>query len=189
MRLQQLVCERLRIHPGRRDVDERVERGVDAAKRQSGDGTDAVHDDSPPRVVNIYPLRDAEGTIIGTVCLYRTVASGDSKPDWYGAIRKAVAHIDAHFAEALTLPALAAVSGMSETSFRRTFKQVMEMTPGSYIATIRINHALKQLATTGMKVHDIAEKCGFYDQSHFIRTFKRLRRQTPAQYRRAHFAE
>ena len=28
---------------------------------------------------------------------------------------------------------------------------------------------------------------GFYDQSHFIRTFKRLRRQTPAQYRRAHF--
>ena len=37
-----------------------------------------------------------------------------------------------------------------------------------------------------MKVHDIAEKRGFYDQSHFIRTFKRLRRQTPTQYRRAH---
>ena len=32
-----------------------------------------------------------------------------------------------------------------------------------------------------------AHDCGFYDQSHFIRTFKRLRRQTPAQYRRAHF--
>ena len=71
---------------------------------------------------------------------------------------------------------------------RRTFKQVMEMTPGSYITTIRINHARKLLATTGMKVHEIAEKCGFYDQSHFIRTFKRLRDQTPAQYRRAHFS-
>jgi len=34
----------------------------------------------------------------------------------------------------------------------------------------------------------LAEACGFYDQSHFIRTFKRLRRQTPAQYRRAHFS-
>ncbi len=26
------------------------------------------------------------------------------------------------------------------------------------------------------------------DLSHFIRTFKRLRRQTPAHYRRAHFS-
>ncbi|MBO7686885.1 MAG: helix-turn-helix domain-containing protein, partial [Kiritimatiellae bacterium] len=34
---------------------------------------------------------------------------------------------------------------------------------------------------------EIAHACGFYDQSHFIRTFKRIRRQTPAQYRRAHF--
>ena len=40
-----------------------------------------------------------------------------------------------------------------------------------------------------MKVHEIAEQCGFYDQSHFIRTFKRLRRQTPAQYRRVHFSD
>ena len=159
--------------------------GKPILNRVYGHGADRSTD---LRVVNIYPLRDAEGTIIGTVCLYRTVASGDSKPDWYGAIRQAVAHIDAHFAEALTLPDLARVSGMSESSFRRTFKQVMEMTPGSYIATIRINHARKLLATTGMKVHEIAEKCGFYDQSHFIRTFKRLRHQTPAQYRRAHFS-
>ena len=65
------------------------------------------------------------------------------------------------------------------------YQQVL---PGSYIATIRINHARKLLTTTGMKVHEIAEKCGFYDQSHFIRTFKRLRHQTPAQYRRAHFS-
>ena len=65
--------------------------------------------------------------------------------------------------------------------------QVMEMTTGDYIATIRINHARKLLATTDMKIFDIAEACGFYDQSHFIRTFKRIRRQTPAQYRRAHF--
>ena len=77
---------------------------------------------------------------------------------------------------------------MSETSFRRTFTQVMEMAPGEYIATIRINYARKLLTTTAMKVYDIAEACGFYDQSHFIRTFKRLRRQTPAKYRRAHFA-
>ena len=159
--------------------------GKPILNRVYGHGADRSTD---LRIVNIYPLRDVRGKIIGTVCLYRTVASGDSKSDWYGAIKKAVAHIDAHFAEPLALSALAAVSGMSVTSFRRTFKQVMEITPGSYIATIRINHARKLLATTDMKIFDIAEACGFYDQSHFIRTFKRIRRQTPAQYRRTHFS-
>ena len=67
--------------------------GKPILNRVYGHGADRSTD---LRVVNIYPLRDAEGAIIGTVCLYRTVASGDSKPDWYGAIRKAVAHIDAH---------------------------------------------------------------------------------------------
>ncbi|MBO7688986.1 MAG: helix-turn-helix domain-containing protein [Kiritimatiellae bacterium] len=159
--------------------------GKPILNRVYGHGADRSTD---LRIVNIYPLRDVRDKIIGTVCLYRTVASDESKPDWYGAIRQAVAYIDAHFAEPLALPDLARVSGMSESSFRRTFKQVMEITPGSYIATIRINHARKLLATTGMKIHDIAEACGFYDQSHFIRTFKRLRRQTPAQYRHAHFS-
>ena len=47
--------------------------------------------------------------------------------------------------------------------------------------------ARQLLETSSMLVADIATACGFYDQSHFIRTFKRIRRQTPAQYRRAHF--
>ena len=63
---------------------------------------------------------------------YRTVASDESKPDWYGAIRQAVAYIDAHFAEPLALPDLARVSGMSESSFRRTFKRLRRQTPAQY---------------------------------------------------------
>ena len=59
------------------------------------------------------------------------------------------------------------------------------MTPGNYIATIRINHARKLLTTTGMKVHEIAEKCGFYDQSHFNRAFRTAYGVPPSAYRRA----
>ncbi|MDO5317142.1 MAG: AraC family transcriptional regulator [bacterium] len=139
------------------------------------------------RVANVFPLRDAAGAVIGTAVFYRVVDQQHAKPDWYGAIQKAVSHIDAHFRERLSLADLARISGMSTTTFRRVFAQVMEMTPGDYIATIRINRARKLLTTTDMKIFDIAFECGFYDQSHFIRTFKRLRKQTPAQYRRAHF--
>ena len=139
------------------------------------------------RVANVFPLRDTTGTVIGTAVFYRVVEAPHAKPDWYGAIKAAVAHIDAHFRERLALADLAQISGMSVTTFRRVFAQVMETTPGDYIATIRINHARRLLTTTNMKILDIAFECGFYDQSHLIRTFKRLRRQTPAQYRRAHF--
>ena len=139
------------------------------------------------RVANVFPLQDAAGRVIGTAVFYRIMEAPHTKPDWYGAIKTAVAYIDAHFRERLALADLAQISGMSVTTFRRVFAQVMETTPGDYIATIRINHARKLLTTTDMKILDIAFECGFYDQSHFIRTFKRLRRQTPAQYRRAHF--
>lgn len=158
--------------------------GQPIVNRVYGHGADRSTD---LRIVSIYPLRDICGRIVGTACLYRTASSGDSKPDWYGVVKEAVAYVDAHFAERLTLKTLAGISGTSVTSFRRVFRDIMEMTPGAYVSTIRVNHARKLLVTTRMKILDIALECGFYDQSHFVRTFKRLRRQTPAQYRRAHF--
>jgi len=139
------------------------------------------------RVANVFPLRDTAGEIIGTAAFYQPIAEKDSTPAWYKAIRKAVAYIDRHFADKIALEELAALSGMSETTFRRTFRRIMEMTVGDYITTIRLNHARKLLVSTPMTVSAIALESGFYDQSHFIRMFKRQRRQTPAQYRRAHF--
>jgi len=141
------------------------------------------------RVANVFPLRDSTGEIVGTAAFYRPIADKDTTPEWYKAIRKAVAHIDRHFADKISLKELAALSGMSETTFRRTFRRIMEMTVGDYITTIRLNHARKLLVSTPMTVSAIALESGFYDQSHFIRMFKSIRNQTPAQYRASHFAK
>ena len=71
---------------------------------------------------------------------------------------------------------------------RRASRRVsLHITPARYLATIRVNAAIRLLTSTNKLLTDIAHECGFYDQSHIIRTFKRLRRLTPAQYRRAHF--
>ena len=83
--------------------------------------------------------------------------------------------------------ALEARVGLSVTHFRRRFSAILHISPSRYITTIRVNAAIKLLTSTRMLLTEIAHACGFYDQSHFIRTFKRIRRQTPAQYRRAHF--
>ena len=139
------------------------------------------------KVVSIFPLYDTSGKIIGTTCLNRSLESGMNKPDWYGLIKAAVAYIDDHCAERLPISRLAAISNMSVTTFRREFLKIMEMTPGAYITTIRINKARKLLTETNKTMDVIAVECGFYDQSHFVKIFKQLRRQTPTQYRQAHF--
>ena len=141
------------------------------------------------KVVSIFPLYDTTGKVIGTTCINRPLKAGGNKPDWYGLIKAAVAYIDDHYDERLSISLLAAVSKMSVATFRREFHKIMEMTPGAYITTIRINHARKLLTSTNKTIDAIAVECGFYDQSHFVKMFKHLRRQTPSQYRQAHFAK
>ena len=138
------------------------------------------------KIVSVFPLRDTKGKIIGTASINHAIESGANKPDWYKAIRAAIAYIDDHFREKISITTLAGVSNMSASVFRRAFFKIMETTPGAYITTIRINKARKLLAETGKTISDIAEECGFYDQSHFIKMFARSRRQSPSEYRMAH---
>lgn len=140
------------------------------------------------RMMNVWPLCDARGRIIGTAAAYTDAASKDSLPDWYGSIKDVVAFIDRHYAERLSLMQLAKIANVSETRFRRLFKNVMEMTPGRYLTTIRLNAARKLLATTDMLISDIATQVGFWDQSHFVKAFKRERGLTPSQHRKRHRA-
>lgn len=140
------------------------------------------------RVVNVHPIRDRRGTIIGTVCAYRTIAAGDALPDWYGRIRSVVAHIDAHYAEKLSIADLAKLAGMSVTHFRRIFLQVMQISPLKYVTTIRINAARKLLISTDKLLTEIAVETGFWDQSHFVKAFKAERGITPNRYRREHWS-
>ena len=140
------------------------------------------------RIVSIFPIRDRKGTIIGTVCTYRSATSGESIPDWYGRLRETVAFIDQHYAERLSLEELARIANLSVTTFRRAFCETMQTTPMKYLTTIRLNAARKLLTTTNKLISDIATETGFYDQSHFVKTFKAERGQTPAQYRKKHFA-
>lgn len=137
-----------------------------------------------PRLANVFPVFDGQGAIIGTVCFYRPLSGESDLADWYGAVRKAVRFIDAHVAEKITLAQLAEISRLPPTTFRRAFSKVLDTTPGAYLATIRINRARELLAKTDMTVEAIAAECGFYDPSHFVKTFRKLRHETPTAFRR-----
>lgn len=138
--------------------------------------------------MNVWSLFDARGRIIGTAAAYTNVESPESRPSWYDAIKGVVAHSDTHYMDNLSLAGLARIAGVSETRFRRLFLNVMDITPGRYLVTIRLNAARRMPVTTNRLIADIATVVGFWDQSHFVKAFKRERDETPSHYRMRHWA-
>jgi AraC-like DNA-binding protein len=82
------------------------------------------------------------------------------------------------------LETLARRAGLSRFQALRAFKQRYGLPPHAYQLCLRMNHA-RRLLLEGVSAADVALRCGFADQSHFNRHFKRFNAVTPMQYARA----
>ena len=133
-------------------------------------------------ISDVYPLKDANGQIVGTARAYVLTAQGSNRR--YGRMRTAITYIEEHLAEEILLSDLAALAGMTVTSFKRQFEVTFKMPPGKYLLRARINAAMERLGKTDEKLSEIARATGFYDQSHLTRIFKQERGTTPGEYRR-----
>ena len=133
--------------------------------------------------VTVRPVVGLDGSRIGTATIYWRAQQKMMPANWYNPIRKAVVYLNDHYAENVTVEHLAGISGYSVAQFRRLFHSLVGMAPSEYVTSVRINAAKTLLRTTGKHIIDIAAETGFFDHSHFIRTFKRKTGLTPAQYR------
>ena len=79
---------------------------------------------------------------------------------------------------------LAKVAGLSKYHFLRQFNQVVGMTPGAYLRTMRLCHAARLLRTSGAPIVEVAVAAGFADHPSFSRAFARHMGMTPSDYRR-----
>jgi len=96
----------------------------------------------------------------------------------------------AHYAEPVTLARLAREIGASVSSVVHELKKERGKTSRQLLREIRIEQATRLLATTDMTLSAVGEACGFFDQSHFSKAFKRAVNLTPGQFRRLlHFTE
>jgi AraC family transcriptional regulator len=101
-------------------------------------------------------------------------------PPWLKAARDL---LHSHFNDSLNLIAIAQVVGVHPTHLARAFKQHYRSTVGDYVRRLRLDWSSKQLADSDDSIAEIAVAAGFYDQSHFIHTFKRFTGLTPAEFR------
>lgn len=83
----------------------------------------------------------------------------------------------------LSIPTLAAQSGMSERSFVRHYRAETGQTPARAVELIRVETARRQLADSGVAIKRIAQQCGFGCEETMRRSFLRALSVTPQVYR------
>jgi len=81
----------------------------------------------------------------------------------------------------LDLGALAQRVGVSREHLHRLFREAVGLSPREYSRCARI-HQAKRMLGQGRAIADTAQACGFADQAHFSRWFKRLFGVTPTAY-------
>ena len=138
-------------------------------------------------VYSKLPVRDRRGRIIGVLGLHREIQNKSLLPQPYGRFLPAIEHIHRHYAEPLRLPQLAAFAGLSRSQFERSFRRLFQIPPRRYLLQVRVHAACRLLEQTDRTMCDIAQETGFFDHSHFARTFQQIMGVTPKTYRRRHF--
>jgi len=100
------------------------------------------------------------------------------------ALYAALTWINAHYADEISLHALADHAGVSQEHLIRLFKQHEQSTPMQYLWCYRVNRAVELLMNTGLTVSEIAERCGFKTSHHFARLMKQYKGRTASEIRK-----
>jgi AraC-like DNA-binding protein len=134
-------------------------------------------------VTNKIPVSDAAGRIIGTAGITRALNQPVPPSGSAASFGPVLEYLRDHYQQPITNRQLAAVSRMSLRAFERQFLASFHLTPQKYLRKLRLRIASRTLIYTNQSLSELALSCGFADQSHFTREFRRQFGRTPRQYR------
>ena len=99
-------------------------------------------------------------------------------------MRRVMTFIEAKLDEPFTSADLAITVSLSANYFAKAFKRSFRVTPHVYVFARRIERAQELMLTTDEPLSQIAYACGFSDQGHFSRRFRRATGASPLAWRR-----
>ena len=138
-------------------------------------------------VTTKVPLTDTDGAVIGTAGITQRLDTPglDLVPATeFGPV---LAYLRDHYHEPITNQQLARLAHLSVRAFERKFHASFHVTPHEYLRKLRLHMASRALVYTNQPLAIVALNCGFVDQSHFSREFRRHFGRTPRDYR-AHYS-
>lgn len=96
---------------------------------------------------------------------------------------RAKAFIDGRLTDSISLADLARECSLSVAQFARAFKRTTGVPPHQFLTERRIQRARSLLLLTDLPLADVAIRCGFADQSHFTKAFRRVVGVSPGSFR------
>jgi AraC family transcriptional regulator len=101
-------------------------------------------------------------------------------------LSRVIDHIEARRAERITIVSLANLINVSRGHLSRAFKSSVGVAPARYITGQRVALACEIMRATRAPLSEVALACGFADQSHLCRLFRRGTGMTPSRWRLQH---
>lgn len=95
-------------------------------------------------------------------------------------------YINVHYAQPIHLDMLSEQFFISPYYLSRMFKQVTGFTFSDYLILTRVKEAERLLRETSVSITEVAAAVGFDNFSHFGKTFKKVTRLSPRDYRKLH---
>ncbi|MDR1484857.1 MAG: AraC family transcriptional regulator [Planctomycetaceae bacterium] len=131
-----------------------------------------------------FPLLDTDGNVIATAGLMRILPKEYETANQLNEMKNVIDYIFAHYCEKITLDELASLVFLSQRQFERRFHEIFYLSPSNFILKVRIDKAIRCLVENDESITQIALNCGFYDNSHFTRQFKKITKMSPIQFRK-----
>ena len=98
-------------------------------------------------------------------------------------LQTSLEYIHRHYAEPLTVQALAAMEFLSPSRFTALFRRQMGASPQQYLISLRMQTARELIRSTDMPVKQVAAAVGYQDQLYFSRLFHRTFGHAPVEER------
>lgn len=136
-------------------------------------------------IVTKLPLLDRDGRVRGVMGILRRPEQTERQLPVFQTVAHAVEHIRRDYGSPLLIADVAKACGLSPRQLQRRFQDAFGMTPQEFLLRTRITAAARLLEETNLPAGEIAEQCGFVDQSSFSLHFRKWTGMSPIAYRKA----
>lgn len=132
------------------------------------------------------PLRGGNGRVMGIAGISRDLESPGAEAGHLAEVASALEHIRSNYGSEIRAEELAEICGLSIYQLNRRLRAIFGITLSQLITKSRIDAASEKLREGALPIAEIANSCGYFDQSAFSRVFRRTVGLTPRQYRARH---
>ena len=144
------------------------------------------------KTINKLLVGELDFTLDASLDIYQLILSAISQIPFHKLvplrmeprIKKVVDYIHKYSGSKLANACLAQQINMTTNSFTRFFRNYLKCSPQEYVREVRVSLACNLLDHSICTIDEIAERCGFSDRFHFSKVFKKIKKISPAEYKR-----